>query len=89
MPPENRVGRHDRRHLTQPSTSQPLPAHGEPTPFVIGQPKAPPTQLTPEDSVFFDQIGQRRLLPMIQPADQAGEKNPRGRDVNHGGSLHH
>ena len=89
MPPENRVGRHDRRHLTQPSTSQPLPAHGEPTPFIISEPKAPPTQLTPEDSVFFDQIGQRRLLLMIQPADQAGEKKPRGRDVNHGGSLHH
>jgi len=42
---------HDRRDLTQPSTPQPRLAHGEPTPFVIGQPKASPTQLTPQDSI--------------------------------------
>ena len=63
-------------------------AHGEPTSFIIGEPKAP-TQLTPEDSVFFDQMGQGLLLPMIQPADQRGEKKPRGRDVNPCRSLHH
>ena len=88
MPPHNRVGRDDRGDLTQLSTSQPVPAHGEPTPFVIGQPKALSTQLTPQDSIFFNQIGQGLLLLTIQPADQSDEKKPEGEDVDHGGSLH-
>jgi len=46
-----------------------VPAHGEPTPFVIAQPQAPSTQLTSKDSILFDQIGQGLLLPIIQPAD--------------------
>ena len=69
--------------------AQSVPAHGESTPLIIAQPKAPPTQLPPQDSILFDQVGQGLLLPMIQPADQGGEKKPRGHDVNHGGSLHH
>ena len=88
MPPQDCVGRDDRGDLTQPSTSQPVPAHGEPTPFVIGQPKASPTQLTPQDSILFNQTGQGVLLLTIQQANQSGEKKPEGEDVDHGGSLH-
>src|ERR1700674_420743 len=88
MPPENRVWRDDRGDLTQPPTSQPVPADGEPTPLVLAQPKAPATQLTPQDSVLFDQIGQGLLLLTIQPADQRGKNNPQGGDVDHGRSLH-
>jgi hypothetical protein len=33
-------------------------AHGEPTPFIIAQPKAPPTQLPSQDAILLDQIGQ-------------------------------
>jgi hypothetical protein len=64
-----------------------VPTHGEPTPFVIAQPKALPTQLTPQDSILFDQIGQGFLLLPIQPADQPGEKNPKRDNVDHDGSL--
>jgi hypothetical protein len=31
--------------------------HGQPTPFVIAQSKAPPTQLTPQDAILFNQVG--------------------------------
>ena len=72
--------------LSQPATSQSRPAHGETTPFVIAQPKAPSAQLPPQDSVFFDQISQGRLLPLIQPADQRDKQHPQGRNVDHGGS---
>ena len=89
MPPQNRVGRDDRGDLAQPATAQPVPAHGQSTPVVIAQPHAPPTELVPEDAILFDQVGQGLLVPMIQPADQGGEKNPRGRHVNHRGSLPH
>lgn len=40
-----------------------MPAHGEPTPFIIAQPKGSPTQPPPQDSVFLDQISEGSLLP--------------------------
>ena len=89
MPPENRVGGDDGGDLEQPSTSQPVPAHGEPAPFVIAEPQPPPTQLTPKDSILFDQIGQGLPLLTMQPAAQRANKNPQGGNVDHGGSLHH
>ena len=89
MPPQDRVGRDDRGDLTQPSPSQPVPTHGEAPPFVIGQSKTSPTQLTPKDSILFDQIGQGLLLLTIEPADQRGESKPKERNVDHAGSLPH
>jgi hypothetical protein len=41
--------------------SQPVRKHGEPPPFVTGEPKAVTTQVTTKDSVFLDRIGQRLL----------------------------
>jgi hypothetical protein len=59
-----------------------MPALDEPTPFIVGEPKAPPTQLTRR--MRFSSIRwAKALLPMIQPADQEGEKKPREREVNH------
>ena len=58
MPPEHRVGRDDRGDLTRAPTAQPVPVHGQPPPFVIGQ-ADPATQLRAEDAIFFDQIGDR------------------------------
>ena len=37
MPPENRVGRDDRRDLTEPTTAQPVSMPRQPTAFLIGQ----------------------------------------------------
>ena len=54
VPAQNRVWRHDRRDVAQPSTSQPIPAHGEPTPVVIAQPQAPSAQVTAKDAVLFE-----------------------------------
>ncbi|PYR28281.1 MAG: hypothetical protein DMF92_14470 [Acidobacteria bacterium] len=39
------------------------------------------TQLTPQDSIFFDQIGQGLLRLPIQLVDQRGKKNPQGGHV--------
>ena len=59
MPPEDRVGRDDHGHLTQPSTSQPVPAHGESsyilpateTPSPKPMPRAELTMMLRETSV--------------------------------------
>jgi hypothetical protein len=37
VPPENRVGRDDRRDLTEPATAHPVSMHGQPTAFFIGE----------------------------------------------------
>lgn len=87
MPPQNRVRRDDPGDLVQCSASEPVPACGEPTPFVISQPEPPPTQLSPEDSILFDEVGQGLLLLTAQPAGQSTENNPREGDIDHGGSL--
>ena len=88
MPPQNCVGGDDRGDVAQCSASQSVPTHGQPTPFVIGQPQSP-NQLSSEDSILFDQVGHALLLPAVQPAGQNSEKQPRGREIDHGGSLYH
>ena len=37
MPAQNRVGRDDRRDLTEAMPAQPMPVHGQPTSFLLGQ----------------------------------------------------
>jgi hypothetical protein len=62
---------------------------GEPTSFVVGQPQSPPAQLSPEDSIFFSQVGDIILLLAVQPAGQHSEKQPRRRKIDHSGSVLH
>jgi hypothetical protein len=88
MPPQNRVGRDDRGDLSQPATTQQVPAHGQPAPIIIAQPEAPSAQLTSKDAILFDQIRQGPLLPLIQPADQRDKKQPQRRNVDHGGRVY-
>jgi hypothetical protein len=64
------------------------PAYGEPTLIVIAQLQASSTQLTAKDSVFFDEIGQRLVLPMIQPAGERGEQNSQRGHIDHGGRVY-
>ena len=61
-----------------------MPEHGESPSVVIAQPKTPPTQLTPQDSILFDQIRQGLVLLTIQPADQRGKEDPEEEHVDHG-----
>jgi hypothetical protein len=73
MPPQDRVGRDDRGEVGQGSASQPVPMHGEPTSFVVAEPQTPPTQLSPQDSILFDHVGQTLLLPAAHPAGENSE----------------
>ena len=88
MPPQNRVGRDKRGDLSQPATTQQVPAHGQPTPIIIAQPEASSPQLTSKDAILFDQIRQGLLLPLIQPADQRDKKQPQRENVDHGGRVY-
>ncbi|MCA1562820.1 MAG: hypothetical protein LC804_21975 [Acidobacteria bacterium] len=88
MPPENRVRRHDRGHLSQPRAPKPLSADRQPASLFIRQSEPPAAQLSQERSILFDQVRDNLLLLVIQPAGQGHEEKPNGCHVNHGASLH-
>jgi hypothetical protein len=50
MPRENRLGRDDRRDLTEAATPQPVPMRGQPTAFRMGQ-TDPPAHVLAKDAV--------------------------------------
>ena len=53
MPPQNRVGRHNRRDLTEATTAQPVAVPRQPPAFLIGEAE-PATHVPAEDAIFFD-----------------------------------
>src|SRR6478672_7334897 len=55
VPSENRVGRDDRRDLTEPAAAHPVSVHGQPTALVIGE-ADPATEARAEDAIFLNQI---------------------------------
>ena len=69
MPPQNRVWRNNRRDLTEATTTQSVSVPRQPPAFLIGEAE-PATHVPAEDAVFFDQVGHRLLLPLVEPADQ-------------------
>ena len=74
MPPENRVGRDDRRDLTEATTAQPVSMPRQPPAFLIGQ-ADPAAHVPTQDAVLFDQVGHGVLLPLVEPADQRRQEH--------------
>src|SRR5216684_2708165 len=77
----------DAGDLTQPSTTQAVPRHGEPPTFIIAELQAPPMQLTSKDPVLFDQIRHGLLLLAPQPAGKSHQHEPEPRALPDRGSL--
>jgi hypothetical protein len=61
--------------------------HREPTAFLISQ-ADPPSHVRTEDAVFFDQVRQGLLLPLVEPADQPGQQHSERQGVEHGGRVY-
>ena len=87
MPAENRIGRDDRGDVTQAATAQPMPVDGQPPALVIGQAK-PTAHVPAQDAVLFNQVGHGLLLPLVEPADERGQKRAEGSRVEHGGRVY-
>ena len=83
VPAQERLRGDDRRDLAQRLTAYPNGARCEPSPVVIGQPQALPTQLPPEQTVLFDQLGQGLPLAALQPASQHHQQHLKGRGIDH------
>ena len=88
MPAQDRIGRDNRRNLAQHTPAQTLPAPCQTAPLVVSQRQSSATELSPQSSILFDQIGNDILLLVIQPTRQRSEKHPDEGQVNHGASLH-
>jgi hypothetical protein len=87
MPAENRVGRDDRRDLTEPTTAQPVSVPRQPPTFLVGQTDRA-VHVRSEDAVLFDQVGYGVLLPLVEPADQRRQERSEGQRVEHGGRVY-
>ena len=83
MPPQNHVGRDERRDLTKAATAQPVSVPRQPTAFLIGQTE-PAAHVPAQDAVFLDEVGHRCLLPLVEPADQRSQEHSEGQRVEHG-----
>jgi hypothetical protein len=71
VPPENRVRRHNRRHLCQDPTAETLPENGQPAAFDIGQPQSLPAQLGLQNPVLCSKIRDGLLLLLLHPANES------------------
>jgi hypothetical protein len=70
MPPQQGVGRGDRRDVEQAAAADPVRSSGQPSPVVISQPKSTAAELSTQESVLFDEGGQRLSFPAFQPTSQ-------------------
>jgi hypothetical protein len=59
-------------------------AHGQPAPVVLAQLQASAPQLTTEDPIPLKEIAKDVAFLAIQPSDENGEHQLKGRDINHG-----
>lgn len=86
MPPQNRLWRNNRGHLTQRGTPETMSERRQPTPVVIREPQPSAAQLGPQDPILFHQIPDHVLLLLTQPAGEGGEEELKRGHVNHGGA---
>jgi hypothetical protein len=64
MPPQQRIGRHDRGDLAQRAPTRPERSTCEP-PVVIGEARPLPSQLPSQDAILFKKIPDGAPLPAI------------------------
>jgi len=70
VPAQNGVGRHNRRHLREHSTSETHAEHSQSTSFVVGEPHSSALQLRLEDSVLCSEVFDRLVLLASQPGQK-------------------
>jgi hypothetical protein len=76
MPPQDRVRRDQRGHLTQDPSPEAVVVCRKSTPLGIGQSQSPPTEVLVEDAVLFPQVLDDLKLVTIHPARQRHEEDP-------------
>src|SRR5919106_508855 len=78
VPTQDRVRRHDGRHLSQDLATESLAFRREAAALVVSQPDTPPPQLLPKDAVLLYQVFDHVLLVAIDPSSERQEQKPQG-----------
>src|SRR5947209_9320528 len=68
----------------QQTTPEMSPPPRQTAPLLVAESESSARELTPEDAILLDQIGDDVLLLVIQPVGQGGQNNPYEHAVNHG-----
>lgn len=87
MPPQDRVRRDQRRHLTQDPSPAAVAGRREPAPLGLGQPHMPPCERRVEDAGLFTPVRDHVELVAIHPAGARPETDPPPNRVEHGPSV--
>jgi len=74
VPPQDRVGCDDGRHLPQDPATEWLALRREAPALIVGQPDAPPLQLRPEDAVLLHEVLDDLRLVAVDPSSEGHEQ---------------
>jgi hypothetical protein len=67
VPPQNRLRRDNRRHLSEGPTSEPVAENSSPSPFVVGEPQSSALQLRPQYAVLLAEVLNQFPLLALEP----------------------
>jgi hypothetical protein len=84
MHPQQGVRRDNGGDRSQPLAPEAVCPHGQPAPVVLAQLQASAPQLTTEDPILLKEITKDVAFLAIQPSDENGEHQLKGRDINYG-----
>ena len=87
MPPQQRIGRRDRRDLPQGRTAHAVRPRSQPSTIVVGETRSAGPKLTPQEPVLFDQVRDRLPLSAVQPAGEHAQHHLKRRGIDHGAEL--
>jgi hypothetical protein len=73
MPAQQGIGRRDGGDLPQGPRAQPVRPRSQSTAIIVGETQPLGPELAPQESVLFDQVGDRLPLAAVQPASQHAE----------------
>ena len=76
VPPQDRLGRHDRRDLPQRLETQRTALRGQPAPLVIAEAEAPPPRLELflENTILFDEVCDHASLATVGPGGEGRQE---------------
>jgi hypothetical protein len=75
MPSKNRVGRHERGHLSQCGAAEPLPEHRETSPLRIVEPQTAWGQLCFQRAILLAKERDGITLLALEPPEQRGKEH--------------
>src|SRR5262245_62063357 len=78
---QDRIWRHDSRHLPQDPASESLALRRQPTALVIAPADTASPQLLPKGAILLYQVVDHVLLATIDPASPGDEQKPQGQRI--------